>query len=70
MTAIAGWVDAQGFLALQGIFVSFMSGNTTLLGIALAPGNWGQAGSVGLVIGLSTVAGMTYGTLCSTTHPA
>jgi uncharacterized membrane protein YraQ (UPF0718 family) len=25
---------------------------------------------IGLVIGLSTVAGMTYGALCSTTHPA
>jgi uncharacterized membrane protein YoaK (UPF0700 family) len=57
LTAVAGWVDAQGFLALHGIFVSFMSGNTTLLGVALAPGNWGQAGSVGLVIGLFFLGG-------------
>lgn len=52
LTAIAGWVDAQGFLALQGIFVSYMSGNTTLLGVAIAQGHWGRAGPVALVVGL------------------
>jgi uncharacterized membrane protein YoaK (UPF0700 family) len=29
LTAIAGWVDAIGFLSLGGFYVSFMSGNTT-----------------------------------------
>ena len=33
---IAGFVDATGFLAASGYFVSFMSGNTTRLGADLA----------------------------------
>jgi len=36
LTAMAGWVDAIGFLRLGGFYPSFMSGNTTQLGIALA----------------------------------
>jgi uncharacterized membrane protein YoaK (UPF0700 family) len=35
LTAVAGWVDAIGFISLGGFYVSFMSGNTTQLGIAL-----------------------------------
>jgi uncharacterized membrane protein YoaK (UPF0700 family) len=57
LTAIAGWVDAQGFLLLNGVFVSFMSGNTTLLGLAIAPGHWGQAGPIAVVIALFLVGG-------------
>lgn len=33
--ALAGMVDAAGFLAADGYFVSFMSGNTTRLGVNL-----------------------------------
>jgi len=33
---LAGFVDAVGFLSAQGYFVSFMSGNTTRLGVDLA----------------------------------
>lgn len=33
---LAGFVDAVGFLSVQGYFVSFMSGNTTRLGVDLA----------------------------------
>lgn len=33
---VAGFVDAIGFLALGGFFVSFMSGNTTRMGVGLA----------------------------------
>jgi uncharacterized membrane protein YoaK (UPF0700 family) len=36
LTAIAGWVDAIGFISLGGFYVSFMSGNTTQLGIGLS----------------------------------
>jgi uncharacterized membrane protein YoaK (UPF0700 family) len=36
LTATAGWVDAVGFVRLQGFYPSFMSGNTTRLGIALS----------------------------------
>src|SRR4029077_4997805 len=36
LTAMAGCVDAIGYLRLGGLFPSFMSGNTTQLGISLA----------------------------------
>ncbi len=35
LSALAGFVDAVGFLSANGYFVSFMSGNTTRLGVAL-----------------------------------
>ena len=35
LTALAGWIDAIGFISLGGFYVSFMSGNTTQLGIGL-----------------------------------
>lgn len=38
LSALAGFVDAIGFLALGGYFVSFMSGNSTRLGVDLAAG--------------------------------
>jgi uncharacterized membrane protein YoaK (UPF0700 family) len=36
MAALAGFVDATGFVAAGGYFMSFMSGNTTRLGVDLA----------------------------------
>jgi uncharacterized membrane protein YoaK (UPF0700 family) len=36
IAGLAGFVDAAGFLAADGYFVSFMSGNTTRLGVDLA----------------------------------
>jgi uncharacterized membrane protein YoaK (UPF0700 family) len=36
LSALAGFVDALGFLELGGFFVSFMSGNTTRLGVGVA----------------------------------
>lgn len=46
LTASAGFVDAIAFLELGGFFASFMSGNTTQLGIAIA----GQPDAMGNVI--------------------
>ncbi len=40
LSALAGYVDGIGFLHLGGLFVSFMSGNSTRLGVNLAEGNW------------------------------
>lgn len=37
-SGVAGYVDAIGFLVTGGFFVSFMSGNSTRLGISLADG--------------------------------
>lgn len=36
LSALAGYVDAIGFLATGGFFVSFMSGNSTRLGVGIA----------------------------------
>ena len=36
LAALAGFVDAFGFLSADGYFVSFMSGNTTRLGVNIA----------------------------------
>tara|TARA_R110000824_G_scaffold390760_3_gene587567 strand:- start:47545 stop:48195 length:651 start_codon:yes stop_codon:yes gene_type:complete len=38
LAALAGFVDAVGYLNLGGYFVSFMSGNTTLFAVGLAGG--------------------------------
>ncbi len=38
LTATAGFIDAIGFIELSGFYTSFMSGNTTQLGDALANG--------------------------------
>lgn len=40
LSALAGYVDGIGFLHLGGLFVSFMSGNSTRMGVSLAGGNW------------------------------
>lgn len=54
LTAIAGWVDAVGFLRLGGLFVSFMSGNTTQMAVAFAQGRlmegWAAAGIIILFV--------------------
>ncbi|GAB2569539.1 DUF1275 family protein [Dyella jejuensis] len=38
LLAVAGWVDAVGFVHWGGTFSSFMSGNTTHLGVAVTQG--------------------------------
>lgn len=43
LSALAGYVDAVGFMTLGGFFVSFMSGNSTRLGVGLSLGEWDQA---------------------------
>src|ERR1700759_4516289 len=44
LSALAGYVDGIGFLHLGGLFVSFMSGNSTRMGVSVASGNWSAAG--------------------------
>ncbi|MGV2980778.1 YoaK family protein [Camelimonas sp. ID_303_24] len=48
--ALAGCVDAIGWLLLGGLFVSFMSGNSTQLAVALADGKWLLAGRSAAVL--------------------
>jgi uncharacterized membrane protein YoaK (UPF0700 family) len=50
LSALAGYVDGIGYLHLGGLFVSFMSGNSTRLGVSLAEGNWPvAAAALGLI---------------------
>ena len=62
LTALAGYVDGIGFLHLGGLFVSFMSGNSTRMGVSLAAGDWRPAlEALGLIA--LFVAGATAGSL-------
>jgi uncharacterized membrane protein YoaK (UPF0700 family) len=50
LSALAGYVDGIGFLHLGGLFVSFMSGNSTRMGVSLAEGRWSNAAeALGLI---------------------
>jgi uncharacterized membrane protein YoaK (UPF0700 family) len=50
LSALAGYVDGIGFLQLGGLFVSFMSGNSTRMGVSLAEGHWQSAAeALGLI---------------------
>ena len=51
LSALAGYVDGIGFLHLGGLFVSFMSGNSTRLGVSLAQAHWSNAAeAIGLIL--------------------
>ncbi|PZM08041.1 YoaK family protein [Rhizobium tubonense] len=51
-TALAGFLDAVGYAQLDHLYVSFMSGNSTHLGMTLAVGEWGQMIHAGYIIGI------------------
>lgn len=61
LAGLAGFVDATGFLATGGFFLSFMSGNSTRLGVGLA-GSGGDAAIAASVIA-AFVIGVMAGTL-------
>ncbi len=58
LAALAGYVDSLGFLHLGGVFVSFMSGNSTRLAVSLAEGRWQSAGAVAGVLALFVLGAM------------
>lgn len=62
LAGIAGFVDAIGFITLDALFLSFMSGNATRLGIAVQDRFWNTAGLALGLIGLF-VGGVAAGTL-------
>ena len=62
LAALAGYVDAFGFITLGGFFVSFMSGNTTRMGVAATEGQWHPA-LVGASIIVLFVLGVVAGSL-------
>lgn len=49
LSALAGYVDSTGFMATGGFFLSFMSGNSTRLGVGLAGGGKDAAVAAGLI---------------------
>ena len=50
LIAVAGFVDAVGFLQLGNLFVSFMSGNSTQFATSLGQGQWLACLQAGTVI--------------------
>jgi uncharacterized membrane protein YoaK (UPF0700 family) len=62
LSALAGYVDGIGFLHLGGLFVSFMSGNSTRMGVSLAAGQWRSAAEALGLIALVTI-GAAFGSL-------
>ena len=67
LAALAGFVDALGFLKAGGLFVSFMSGNSTRLAVGLEAQS-GVALLAALLIG-SFVGGVIAGSLVSAAVP-
>jgi uncharacterized membrane protein YoaK (UPF0700 family) len=52
LATLAGMVDVIGYLHLNGLFVSYMSGNSTQLAAALGQGNLAAAGTIAKLIAL------------------
>jgi len=73
LAALAGTVDAIGYLHLGGLFVSFMSGNSTQLGAALGQGDLAEAGIIAKLIVLFVIgsaAGQIVAAFAGTRHLA
>ena len=68
VAALAGFVDVTGFLQLEGYFVSFMTGNTTLLARDLATG--GNRVLVPALLIAGFIVGVMVGTLLGDRVPA
>ncbi len=65
LASVAGFVDAIGFLDTGGLFVSFMSGNSTQAAVeVLGPGAWVAVASAGIIAAF--VLGVALGGIAST----
>ena len=62
IASVAAYVDATGFLLYSGIYLSFMSGNSTRAAVLVARGDWQQLAPVAGVIP-TFVLGVTVGTI-------
>lgn len=63
LAALAGFIDAVGFLSADGYFVSFMSGNSTRLGVSLGTDPLRAVMPAALIAGF--LGGVTGGALLS-----
>ena len=73
MAFLAGATDVYGLGELGHLFVSFMSGNTTKMAVALGHQRWHEAGHIGILIGLFVIgaaAGEILGLLGKQHHAA
>jgi len=52
LAGLAGWVDAAGLAGSGGVFLSFMSGNTTDLAASLVQQDFRQAARIGAIVAL------------------
>ena len=59
VAALAGFVDAYGFMATHGFFVSFMSGNSTRLAVGIA--EWSVLAAIPATIITAFIAGVAAG---------
>lgn len=64
LIAIAGYVDAVGFLKLGHFFVSFASGNSTQFAVGASQGAASKAGEAGVLVALFVI-GVILGRLCA-----
>ena len=67
LAMLAGFVDAIGFLRLGGMFVSFMSGNSTRLAVGIAAGSATAVLAATLIAAF--VSGVVAGSLLSASAP-
>ncbi|MCK2054490.1 DUF1275 family protein [Methylobacterium sp. 37f] len=67
LTALAGYVDALGFIRLGGLYTSFMSGNTTQFAVSLGHGNLHHALLPALLILAFLLGGICGGGLSALT---
>jgi uncharacterized membrane protein YoaK (UPF0700 family) len=68
LAALAGFIDALAFVSLGGFFASFMSGNSTRLGVSLATGMSGNTATAAALL-LSFVSGVILATVIVRARP-
>jgi uncharacterized membrane protein YoaK (UPF0700 family) len=68
LTSLAGYVDGLGFLAAGGMFVSFMSGNSTRFAVGASEGSFAAVHALGLIGAF--LFGVIIATLLSAARPA
>jgi uncharacterized membrane protein YoaK (UPF0700 family) len=69
LVALAGCVDGIGFLRLSELFVSFMSGTSTMFGVALASADLPRAAVLGSVLALFAAGALAGGLLARILGP-
>lgn len=73
MAFLAGATDVHGLGLLHDLYVSFMSGNTTKLGVVLGGGDWARAATIAAICGLfvaGAAAGAALAVLAKDRHAA